>query len=320
MEYDVFISYRRKTSADDARLLQQALKARGYNVFFDYESLRDGVFDKRIFAAIEQAPVFILMLSEGSLNNCTNEEDWVRMEIEHALVLNRKIIPVAVFGHRKDQSIFKQALTKIFRKNQSGWFPPSLPKSIRPIMMLQVSELNKTALFEESVDTIIRNRFPDELQEKKSSKNKKDSFNHKKRKSEALSLGMCVTTHAMSMISKFPAVDTIQEDLKEWDLQDTVFSISDPMEVSSFLNEFMETFEKKWGKELVNCLYLGSLLLFCVVARNDEKSWAEWKMKTMLQCIKLQLPDTIIDKFNKDLSDDDIMLLKMEIMVALDQS
>ena len=38
-QYDVFISYHRATGADDARLLQQALKARGYNVFFDYDSL-----------------------------------------------------------------------------------------------------------------------------------------------------------------------------------------------------------------------------------------------------------------------------------------
>ena len=33
--FDVFISYRRETGADDARLLQQALRERGYNVFFD---------------------------------------------------------------------------------------------------------------------------------------------------------------------------------------------------------------------------------------------------------------------------------------------
>lgn len=55
-KYDVFISYRRSTGADDTRLLQQALKARGYNVFFDYDSLRDGKFDEMILAAIEDAP------------------------------------------------------------------------------------------------------------------------------------------------------------------------------------------------------------------------------------------------------------------------
>ena len=45
MAYDIFISYRRQNGSDDARLLQQALKARGYTVFFDYDSLRDGQFN-----------------------------------------------------------------------------------------------------------------------------------------------------------------------------------------------------------------------------------------------------------------------------------
>ena len=64
--YDVFISYRRKTGVDDARLLQQALKARGYEVFFDYDSLRVGKFNEKIFEAVDEAPVFIFMLTEES--------------------------------------------------------------------------------------------------------------------------------------------------------------------------------------------------------------------------------------------------------------
>ena len=94
MAYDVFISYRRATGVDDARLLQQALKARGYEVFFDYDSLRVGKFNEEIFKAIESAPVFILMLTEGSLDACVKEGDWVRAEIEHALDHGRQIIPV----------------------------------------------------------------------------------------------------------------------------------------------------------------------------------------------------------------------------------
>ena len=139
--YDIFISYRRKTGADDARLLQQALKARGFNVFFDYDSLRDGQFDKRIYAAIEEAPFFILMLSEGALDNCVNEDDWVRLEIEHALKHKRKIIPVAV--------------------NPSAWtFPECLPEKIMEgIKNEQISELNKASLFDASIDEIISQRI-----------------------------------------------------------------------------------------------------------------------------------------------------------------
>ena len=93
--YDVFISYRRKTGANDARLLEQALKARKFKVFFDYNSIRDGRFDERIYAAIEEAPVFILVMSSGSLDSCVQQDDWVRIELEYALKLVKKIISVA---------------------------------------------------------------------------------------------------------------------------------------------------------------------------------------------------------------------------------
>ena len=44
--YDVFISYRRKNT-ETARNLEQALKLRGLNVFFDMEELDDGKFNER---------------------------------------------------------------------------------------------------------------------------------------------------------------------------------------------------------------------------------------------------------------------------------
>ena len=146
MAYDVFISYRRETGADDARLLQQALKARGYNVFFDYDSLRDGKFDEKIFEAIDEAPVFVLMLTERALDRCVNADDWVRLEIERAISKGKKIISVAP-------------------SDQSWGFPDNLPDSICSVKTEQASELNKASLFEESIDKIIDERFPAALHE-----------------------------------------------------------------------------------------------------------------------------------------------------------
>ena len=140
--YDVFISYRRATGVDDARLLQQALQARGYNVFFDYNSLRDGTFDDRIFRAIEEAKVFVLMLTENSLDKCAEPKDWVRMEIEHAINCKKKIVPVKP----SDQTF--------------AFAPEQLPESIRSVAKEQISDLNKAALFETSVDKIVQDRFP----------------------------------------------------------------------------------------------------------------------------------------------------------------
>jgi len=151
MAYDVFISYRRETGADDARLLQQALRARGYNVFFDYDSLRDGKFDKKIFEAIDEAPVFVLMLTERSLDRCVNENDWVRLEIERAAAKGRKIISVVP-------------------SDQKWSFPEQLPDSLLAVKTEQASELNKASLFEESIDKMVEERFPVSLKIKRKSK------------------------------------------------------------------------------------------------------------------------------------------------------
>lgn len=148
-QYDVFISYRRSTGANDARLLEQALKSKGFSVFFDYSSLRDGKFDERIYAAIKQAPVFILIMSTGCFEKCLGDNDWVRREIEYALSFeNKTIIPIAP-------------------SDNSCLFPTNLPQSLQELTLIQVSELNKASLFEESINKIIEDRFPKILKEKR---------------------------------------------------------------------------------------------------------------------------------------------------------
>ena len=145
--YDVFISYRRATGTNDARLLEQALKVRGFNVFFDYDSLRNGKFDEHIYKAIEDAPVFILIMTTGCLDDCINEGDWVRLEIEHALKNGKIIIPIAP-------------------SDQTWAFPSNMPPSMKELKMIHVSCLDKTALFDASIEIIIENRFPSELKRK----------------------------------------------------------------------------------------------------------------------------------------------------------
>ena len=93
-EYDIFISYRRVGGADFARQMQLALKNKGYNVFLDFDELKDGVFDRRIEAAIKSSKVFIFILSPHALDRCKNEEDWVRKEIECAILSQCHIVPV----------------------------------------------------------------------------------------------------------------------------------------------------------------------------------------------------------------------------------
>ena len=93
-QYDIFISYRREGGADFARQMQLALKTKGYNVFLDFDALKDGVFDRRIEAAIKSSKLFLFILSPHSLDRCKNEGDWVRLEIECALLSQCHIVPV----------------------------------------------------------------------------------------------------------------------------------------------------------------------------------------------------------------------------------
>ena len=92
--YDIFISYRRLGGAQYARILQLMLQQRGYHVFLDYDELTDGVFGDHIKSAIKDAPVFMLVLSEKSMERCMNEDDWVRQEILLAIQEKKHIIPV----------------------------------------------------------------------------------------------------------------------------------------------------------------------------------------------------------------------------------
>lgn len=46
-KYDIFISYRR-SSFESAQMIATSLKAKGYKVFLDVESLRGGKFNSKV--------------------------------------------------------------------------------------------------------------------------------------------------------------------------------------------------------------------------------------------------------------------------------
>jgi len=130
----VFISYRRSTGREVARNLYERLSMNGINTFFDYNSMREGKFNKQIFAAIEQAKDFIFVLSNDALDRCVNEDDWVRIEIEHALKYNKNIIIVST----------QETIT----------FPKNLPQSLVELSYYQAVTLSQE-YYDESIKRII---------------------------------------------------------------------------------------------------------------------------------------------------------------------
>jgi len=108
----IFISYRRDGGDVIARLICESLKYEGYTVFYDYDSIQNGVFSDRITDAIRHCTDFVLVLSPHALDRCVNEDDFVRREIRCALEHKKNIILVFLDGFE---------------------FPQCLPEDIAPI-------------------------------------------------------------------------------------------------------------------------------------------------------------------------------------------
>lgn len=154
-KYDIFISYRRVGGAQYARILQLMLIQRGYKVFLDYDELTDGVFSDKIRAAIKEAPVFMLVLSGGSMTRCANEGDWVREEITLAVKQGKHIIPVNP-------------------DNSFDGFPDGMPEELKEaIGSHQHSEISFGQALGATIDLMIKNRLAPTLGER-TSLDKKD--------------------------------------------------------------------------------------------------------------------------------------------------
>jgi hypothetical protein len=92
----VFISYRRNVASFIARAVFQDLRANGYDVFMDVESIDSGTFDTIILNQIAARAHFLVILTPGTLERCNEPGDWLRREIETAMDLGRNIVPIFV--------------------------------------------------------------------------------------------------------------------------------------------------------------------------------------------------------------------------------
>ena len=156
--YDIFISYRRVGGAQYARILQLMLIQRGYKVFLDYDELTDGVFSDKIRAAIKEAPVFMLVLSNGSMMRCANGGDWVREEITLAVKQGKHIIPVNP-------------------DNGFDGFPEGMPDELKEaIGSRQHSEISFGQALGATIDLMIKNRLVPTLGERTALEDKDENF------------------------------------------------------------------------------------------------------------------------------------------------
>ena len=100
-----FLSYRRDKGAETARLIRSSLETAGWDTFLDVDDLGGSFFDDRLLLEIRRADAFILILSPGSLDRCSEPDDWFRREIGYAVRWNKRIVPVSKDGFEFTTSV-----------------------------------------------------------------------------------------------------------------------------------------------------------------------------------------------------------------------
>lgn len=120
--YDIFISYKRK-SLPTANNLYYRLTTRGYSTFFDLEEMRKDNFDVQLLNYIENAKDVFVILEEGSLDACKNEnpdweKDWFCHEIAFALEKKKNIIPILLGDYKMpSEALFPDKLKELSLKH-----------------------------------------------------------------------------------------------------------------------------------------------------------------------------------------------------------
>ena len=146
--YDVFISYRRSDAVNEARSINDRLRLRQIRCFYDFDELKDRKFDEKILDAIKDAEIFITILSPDYFCRCSEEDDWVRKEIECAIANNKKIVPINVNNHFDSKK----------------HIPKNVPYNLSSgIIGHQFSEVYTGTTFNDNIDSIIRDRIQSEI-------------------------------------------------------------------------------------------------------------------------------------------------------------
>ena len=95
-DWDIFISYKNDGEGNNfASILHKDLSKLGFSVYYNEIAQHAGSFPENLRTAIEGCKDFLLVLTQGCLDQLIKHEkiDWVREEILIAYNSNKNIIP-----------------------------------------------------------------------------------------------------------------------------------------------------------------------------------------------------------------------------------
>lgn len=124
-----FVSYRRDPGYASAKLIYDGLRRARIDAFLDLESMNAaGDFDVKILNQIAGRPYFVLVLTDGTLDRCTNPGDWLWREVEFAASIGRIMVPAMIppfdIGDA-DRFLPSPEVAAVLKKSNGVEFPPA---------------------------------------------------------------------------------------------------------------------------------------------------------------------------------------------------
>lgn len=136
--YDIYICYRRfdsdgrATGQYLAQNLKYELEQRGFRIFFVEDRIIEQMNPQLILSVVSNSKNFILLLTKGIFDGCSDPNNYIRKEIEYAISSRSTIIPIDV-------------------DNSFEGFTEAFPSSLRYLTQIQIFKV-KTSLFQTCID------------------------------------------------------------------------------------------------------------------------------------------------------------------------
>lgn len=106
-KYEVVVSYYTNAGETLACLINERLKQRKINVFYDTETSGNDCAQESVLKIVDNCDDFIIVLPQHSLDECNSENDRMRKIIAYAIQKKKNIIPVVMRNFAFPESVPK---------------------------------------------------------------------------------------------------------------------------------------------------------------------------------------------------------------------
>ena len=282
-KYDIFVSYSRKNSNEVLSVVKK-LQGRGFALWIDMDGIESGdAFKSVIVRAIKNSKIFLFFSSKES-----NESPWTVKEVNAAVHLKKYIIPIKLDDAEYNDSILFDLVGLDF-------------------VDLTLEEKREAAL-NKLINTLKDKVKPSEKDATPSQKPTDESFTNK----DAFEIGYDLTVftiHKLRGQTSKRDEDGVVQRLQALNVEPEI--LLDKLDAETMIPNLSSCAVKLGelhGKDIENCVCLGSLFVLSVIAKRSkisEEFGHSYDDGIVVACQRLRIPKSFTDKLTKS-SDDEM--------------